>query len=74
MTGNKHLKSVCLAYFNQDTCLLLENDPKRTEKYWKTLTTSIPKPSRASTYSLIDLRWNDTTRVDAYPVPPPGYH
>ncbi|KAL9537358.1 hypothetical protein MBANPS3_011850 [Mucor bainieri] len=74
MTGNKHLKSVCLAYFDQDTCLLLEHDPKRTEKYWKTLTTSIPKPSHFSTYSFIDLRWNDTTRVDAYPVPPPGYH
>ncbi|KAL9557389.1 hypothetical protein MBANPS3_001413 [Mucor bainieri] len=74
LTGNKHLKTVCLEYFDQDTCLLLEHDPKRTKKYWKTLTTSIEKPAHVNRYSLIDLRWNDSTKVDAYSVPPPGYH
>ncbi|KAL9558555.1 hypothetical protein MBANPS3_000845 [Mucor bainieri] len=74
LTGNKQLKSVRLEYFRTYTCLLLEHDPSRTEKYWKTLTTSIEKPANLNEYSLIDLRWNNTTSVDAYPVPPQGYN
>ncbi|KAL9555922.1 hypothetical protein MBANPS3_002140 [Mucor bainieri] len=69
-TGNKQLRSVHLNYYSNEAWLLLEHDSKRTEKYWKTLTTSIKNPKHVEEYSLIDLRWNNETKVVVYAIPP----